>query len=112
MPLAGDFVHAFTSRYRIDIPGRALLRRSGVAQRGQRDGAPVPSDTELTTPMPAVTDGGDATVFDASVPAARDRARAIPEAAVARLAVYLRVLAAMQEQGSNAVSSDELSAAA
>jgi redox-sensing transcriptional repressor len=80
-----------------------------VAQRGQRDGAPVPSDSELTTPMPVVTDGP---AFDASVPAARDRARAIPEAAVARLAVYLRVLSAMQEQGSSAVSSDELSAEA
>ena len=84
-----------------------------MAQRGQRDGvgsaSPVPSDAELTTPMPAVTDGA---AFDASVPAARDRARAIPEAAVARLAVYLRVLSAMQEQGASAVSSDELSAAA
>jgi redox-sensing transcriptional repressor len=113
MPLAGDFVHVFTSGYRIHIPGRALLRRSGVAQRGQRDGVggapPEPNDAELTTPMPAVT---DAAPFDAAVPAARDRARAIPEAAVARLAVYLRVLAGMQEQGSNAVSSDELSAAA
>ncbi|HEV2779486.1 MAG TPA: redox-sensing transcriptional repressor Rex [Actinophytocola sp.] len=59
--------------------------------------------------MPAVTDGA---AFDAAVPAARDRARAIPEAAVARLAVYLRVLSAMQEQGASAVSSEELSAAA
>src|SRR5919197_6277700 len=113
MPLASDFVHVFTSGYRIDIPGRALLRRSGVAQRGQRDGvgggSPVPNDAELTTPMPAVTDG---VAFDASVPAARDRARAIPEAAVARLAVYLRVLSAMQEQGASAVASEELSAAA
>lgn len=83
-----------------------------MAQRGQREGvgsaSPVPTDAELTTPMPAVTDGA----FDASVPAARDRARAIPEAAVARLAVYLRVLSAMQEQGASAVSSEELSAAA
>ena len=84
-----------------------------MAQRGQRDGvggaSPVPSDAELTTPMPAVTDG---VPFDATVPAARDRARAIPEAAVARLAVYLRVLSAMQEQGLSAVSSEELSVAA
>jgi redox-sensing transcriptional repressor len=84
-----------------------------VAQRGQRDGvggtAPEPNDAELTTPMPAVTDGA---AFDASVPAARDRARAIPEAAVARLAVYLRVLSAMREQGASAVSSEELAAAA
>jgi redox-sensing transcriptional repressor len=82
-----------------------------VAQRGQRDGStpPAPIDAEVTAPIPAVT---DAAAFDASVPAARDRARAIPEAAVARLAVYLRVLSAMQEQGANAVSSEELSAAA
>ncbi len=84
-----------------------------MAQRGQREGvgrtAPEQSDAELTTPMPAVTEGGG---FDPSVPAARDRARAIPEAAVARLAVYLRVLSGMQEQGASAVSSEELSAAA
>ena len=39
-------------------------------------------------------------------------ARAIPEAAVARLAVYLRVLSGMVEQGMATVSSEELSAAA
>jgi len=84
-----------------------------VAQRGQRDGVgrtvPAPSDAETTTPMPAVTDGAG---FDPTVPAARDRARAIPEAAVARLAVYLRVLSGMQEQGVGSVSSEELAAAA
>ncbi|MBE9374877.1 redox-sensing transcriptional repressor Rex [Saccharopolyspora sp. HNM0983] len=46
------------------------------------------------------------------VPAARERARAIPEAAVARLAVYLRVLSGMAEQEVTTVSSEELSAAA
>jgi redox-sensing transcriptional repressor len=45
-------------------------------------------------------------------PADRERARAIPEAAVARLAVYLRVLSGMADQGVNAVSSEELSQAA
>ncbi|MDX8037529.1 redox-sensing transcriptional repressor Rex [Lentzea sp. BCCO 10_0856] len=45
-------------------------------------------------------------------PADRERARAIPEAAVARLAVYLRVLSGMADQGINAVSSEELSQAA
>ena len=45
-------------------------------------------------------------------PADRERARAIPEAAVARLAVYLRVLSGMSDQGVNAVSSEELSQAA
>ncbi|CAM06110.1 redox-sensing transcriptional repressor [Saccharopolyspora erythraea NRRL 2338] len=46
------------------------------------------------------------------VPAARERARAIPEAAVARLAVYLRALSALGEQGVSTVSSEELAAAA
>jgi len=59
--------------------------------------------------MPAVTDGA---AFDPAVPAARDRARSIPEAAVARLALYLRVLSTMQEQGIGSVSSEELSLAA
>ncbi|WP_434453478.1 redox-sensing transcriptional repressor Rex [Lentzea sp. E54] len=45
-------------------------------------------------------------------PADSERARAIPEAAVARLAVYLRVLSGMAESGVTAVSSEELSQAA
>lgn len=46
------------------------------------------------------------------LPAVTDRVRAIPEAAVGRLAVYLRVLSAMAEQGAVTVSSEELSNAA
>nr|WP_237710842.1 redox-sensing transcriptional repressor Rex [Saccharopolyspora spinosa] len=46
------------------------------------------------------------------VPAARERARAIPEAAVARLAVYLRALSALADQNVNTVSSDELAVVA
>jgi redox-sensing transcriptional repressor len=48
------------------------------------------------------------------VPAARDRdrARAIPEATVARLAVYLRVLGARAADGVATISSEELAAAA
>jgi redox-sensing transcriptional repressor len=42
----------------------------------------------------------------------KERARAIPEAAVARLAVYLRALSGMAESGVTAVSSEELSQAA
>jgi redox-sensing transcriptional repressor len=83
-----------------------------VARRGRhgadapRNGtAPAPGAAEVTAPMPAIEDGP-------SVPAARERARAIPEAAVARLAVYLRVLSAMSEQGVSSVSSEELAAAA
>lgn len=40
------------------------------------------------------------------------RAKQIPEAAVARLAVYLRVLSGLAEQGATTVSSEELSASA
>ena len=43
--------------------------------------------------------------------AAAARPRAIPEASVARLAVYLRMLGELAEQGAETVSSDELAAA-
>jgi redox-sensing transcriptional repressor len=46
------------------------------------------------------------------VPAARERARAIPEATVARLAVYLRVLIGRAEDGVPTLSSEELAHAA
>ncbi|MBA0124604.1 redox-sensing transcriptional repressor Rex [Haloechinothrix sp. YIM 98757] len=61
--------------------------------------------------MPAVTDNGSGP--DGSAPDGdAGKARAVPEAAVARLAVYLRVLTTMAEQGAVTVSSEELSAAA
>lgn len=85
-----------------------------MAQRGRRNGAGAAhkrtrppgtpdADNAPTAEMPAVGENG----ADPEV-----RARAIPEAAVARLAVYLRVLSAMAEQGSTTVSSEELSSAA
>lgn len=81
-----------------------------AAQRGQRNGVgdipPAPSAAEITAPIPRVGNGSNVDV------PVRERARAIPEAAVARLAVYLRVLSGMEEQGSGTVSSEELSAAA
>jgi redox-sensing transcriptional repressor len=46
------------------------------------------------------------------VPAARESTRAIPEATVARLAVYLRVLAGRAEEGVATLSSEELAHAA
>ncbi|AXB46651.1 redox-sensing transcriptional repressor Rex [Amycolatopsis albispora] len=84
-----------------------------VAQRGRRGGsarqAGTPdADNAPTAEMPTVA---DAPVNGAAV-ADPVRARSIPEAAVARLAVYLRVLSAMAEQGATTVSSEELSAAA
>src|SRR5689334_8532022 len=76
--------------------------------RGRRNGSAVArklatpdADNAPTAEMPAVTESDDQT-----------RARSIPEAAVARLAVYLRVLSAMAEQGATTVASEELAAAA
>nr|WP_228717750.1 redox-sensing transcriptional repressor Rex [Allosaccharopolyspora coralli] len=56
--------------------------------------------------------GSQASPQEIGVPAARQRLRAIPEAAVARLAVYLRTLSGLGEQGVNTVSSEELATAA
>ncbi|MFC4001718.1 redox-sensing transcriptional repressor Rex [Prauserella oleivorans] len=84
-----------------------------VAQRGRRNGAAAhkrtgsrrgpDADNAPTAELPAVTENG-------ADPEAR--VKAIPEAAVARMAVYLRILSAMAEQGGTTVSSEELSAAA
>jgi redox-sensing transcriptional repressor len=46
------------------------------------------------------------------IPAARERIRAVPDAAVSRLAVYLRVLSTLLEQGVSTISSEELAGAA
>lgn len=56
----------------------------------------------------AATDGAAATTPAAP---ATDHAKTIPEAAVGRLAVYLRVLSALDEQGVRTISSEELSSA-
>ncbi|ONI73209.1 redox-sensing transcriptional repressor Rex [Actinosynnema sp. ALI-1.44] len=75
-----------------------------AAARGQRGGdrdvPAAPNAAEVTMPIPPISD------------APMQRARAIPEAAVARLAVYLRVLSGMAEQGIVTLSSEELAAAA
>jgi redox-sensing transcriptional repressor len=88
-----------------------------VAQRGRRNGAaaasgslpvtpPTPNaDNAPTAEMPAVPTNGAA-------PEGAVRPKSIPEAAVARLAVYLRVLSALAEQGGTTVSSEELSVTA
>jgi len=76
-----------------------------VAQRGEGD------EVVTTTPgAPAVQ--GAPVVPEQDEVVVRERARAIPEAAVARLAVYLRVLSGMVDQGVTTISSEELSAAA
>lgn len=88
-----------------------------MAQRGRRNGsAPAAKrapdvDNAPTDQLPVVgadADGGGG----AAGSAGQNTARAVPEATVARLAVYLRVLSEMAEQGSTTVSSEELSAAA
>ncbi len=75
-----------------------------TVQRGRGRGiTPSRPADAVTEPMPAVGADGEPV---------RDRARVIPEAAVARLAVYLRVLSGLSEQGVGTISSEELSAAA
>ncbi len=61
----------------------------------------------MTSPPQAGTGGTAGTAG----PAVGRLARAIPEATVARLAVYLRMLGELAEQGAETVSSDELAAA-
>jgi redox-sensing transcriptional repressor len=56
-----------------------------------------------------MTDPSDAAIVPADGRGAR---RSIPDATVARLAVYLRVLTALAEQGTVTVSSEELASAA
>jgi redox-sensing transcriptional repressor len=89
--------------------GRAAGRNGAGTHRAPADrngDGPDSEDTATTQPIPAVRDG-----VRPLEPAVRERARVIPEAAVARLAVYLRVLSGMSEQGVGTVSSEELSAA-
>src|SRR5687768_18237114 len=77
----------------------------------QRRGVPAVKHTRRSESVAAQRGEGETTTTPLE-PADRERARAIPEAAVARLAVYLRVLSGMTDQGITAVSSEELSQAA
>ncbi|SFQ40585.1 redox-sensing transcriptional repressor [Amycolatopsis arida] len=77
-------------------------RRRG---RAHRDPNTPDADNAPTAEMPAVEDAA-AGVGEVA------KAKSIPEAAVARLAVYLRVLSGMADQGATTVSSEELSTAA
>ncbi|MPY98611.1 MAG: redox-sensing transcriptional repressor Rex [Actinophytocola sp.] len=93
--------------------------RGQIGQQGeqvarvQRDGG---DDSAPTTELPAVRGQGPPAVNGRAngrgAPIPADKARVIPEAAVARLAVYLRVLSGMAEQGAVTVSSEELATAA
>ncbi|MGH3795576.1 MAG: redox-sensing transcriptional repressor Rex [Pseudonocardiaceae bacterium] len=64
-------------------------------------GADLPAPPAGPTHRPAVTPIG-------AIPDARGRARAVPEAAVGRLALYLQVLTSLIEQGVTTVSSEAL----
>ncbi|WP_436393010.1 redox-sensing transcriptional repressor Rex [Amycolatopsis sp. MEPSY49] len=91
-----------------------------VTQRGRRDAADSPGRVPRRPRRQATPDADNAPTAEMpAVPAERNgdapeavRAKSIPEAAVARLAVYLRVLSGMSEQGATTVSSEELSQAA
>ena len=62
----------------------------------------------MTSPPQAGPEGSHA-LGDASVTGTGGaHGRAVPEATVARLAVYLRLLGELAEQGTETVSSDEL----
>ncbi|WP_410656755.1 redox-sensing transcriptional repressor Rex [Amycolatopsis sp. lyj-112] len=71
-----------------------------VSQRGRRSRVTPDADNAPTAEMPAVETSGEPEAV---------RAKSIPEAAVARLAVYLRVLSGLSEQGATTISSEELS---
>ncbi len=73
--------------------------------------SPLDAATDATTGAPQVL-ADLPTDLPVDVPAARERVRAIPEATVARLAVYLRVLVGRAEEGVTTLSSEELAAAA
>src|SRR5262245_51029471 len=89
--LAGNFVHSFTRAYR-EVKSRAAGARPASGVRSvHRSGA--------TRRM-------------SRRPAAGHSSQGIPEATIARLPVYLRVLYACAEQGIATVSSEELAAAA
>ncbi|MQA60805.1 MAG: redox-sensing transcriptional repressor Rex [Actinophytocola sp.] len=86
--------------------------RDSNASEGERVPRSDEADNAPTAELPAVTDrNGPARTGRAAPGVDPNRVRAIPEAAVARLAVYLRVLSAMAEHGAVTVSSEELSSA-
>lgn len=73
-----------------------------AAQRGKGDGVSAGTHAaDAVEPVPA-----------ASEEPSKERVRSIPEAAVARLAVYLRVLSGLADDGVTTISSEELSVAA
>lgn len=78
----------------------------------QRNGRDVARGDGTDAPAEVPASDGVGASQDAGIPVARERARAVPEAAVARLAVYLRVLSSLIEQDVSTISSEELAGAA
>lgn len=77
-------------------------------QGGSRSSGDGPGDSGVDGQGPL----GAAEADPVAEATAAERVRTIPEAAVARLAVYLRVLSGLEEQGVRTVSSEELSTGA
>ena len=100
---ARDFVPAFTSGYRGRLPGQPWL---GSESRVQPTPGLLPVRSERK-PRVTVHQHGRY-----SPPVDEHPSRAVPEAAVGRLAVYLRVLTSVIEQGVTMMSSVELAGAA
>jgi redox-sensing transcriptional repressor len=84
-----------------------------AARRGKGD--EVAADAQTAGAAVPTANGGATNTRAAHVEpddSTKERARAIPEAAVARLAVYLRVLSGLGEQDVTTISSEELATAA
>jgi redox-sensing transcriptional repressor len=81
---------------------KAARKAAGAAKRGRPEtGAPVPGVVEDIPAVEAV-DGVET----------HPKLRNVPEATVARLAIYLRALSALADQGTTTVSSEALATAA
>jgi redox-sensing transcriptional repressor len=112
-----NFVRAFTSDYRVSLspstpnPGYSYrcFRLMGCVAAGsnERVDSVIVNSLHIFEEIYAVTVPPEA----AADAVATARPRAIPEASVARLAVYLRMLGELAEQGAETVSSDELAVA-
>lgn len=85
-----------------------IIRRETLRSTSLRDGEDAPTATAMATGSSEEATGSAEDSFATPVPA---EDRAIPEATVARLATYLRVLGSFQERGVTTLSSDELASA-
>src|SRR4051794_29201533 len=89
-----------------------LPQRPGAESRG----SPAPATPRPEVPMTAPRDARRKHVVDNATPVRGADGRTgdsrVPEATVARLATYLRVLGTLADRSVNTVSSDELAAVA